>query len=211
MTSSISTRMFSEHDVRDQGAVPVLDVHGDVGGVNDVAVFEDHVGDLRGARLGADLEGPAPVVPDHTTAGPHIPDRTIVEGASPGLQTLEHQAVVERPNEAVADRDVLAVAQVDAVGVVPPETDELDVRDHGVGASEQGATPYVRVAHHHALDPDVSAVGQANGTTPLASFEVATVDNSSPEHPDVGQPRAPGCCREQPRRRRCRPSPHSGA
>ena len=166
----------------------MLDVHGDVRGVNDVAVFKDHVGDLRRARLGTDLESPAPVVPDHATAGPHVADRTIVEGAAPGLQPLEHQAVVERSHEAVADRDALAVTQIDAIGVVPPEADELDVRDLGVGASQQGAAPLVWVAHHHALNPDVSAVGQANGSASLAAFEVTTINDPAPEHPDVGGP-----------------------
>ena len=57
-----------EDDVGDFGAVPVLNIHGDVSRSDYVGVFEADILHLGGGGLGAELHGAAPVAPDHVVA-----------------------------------------------------------------------------------------------------------------------------------------------
>ena len=106
----------NELHVSDMGAD--RDLHGDVDRADDVAIAEGHLGNFGRARLGADFQRAPPIVPDDATPDVHILHGPMVIGFIHPLEALEHNAVIERSDKTVADGDVAAVADVDAVGVV---------------------------------------------------------------------------------------------
>ena len=112
----------------------------------------------------------------------HVPDRALVEALLAPVEPFEHDGIVERAHERVANDDVLAIADVDAVGVVAPQSDELDVGDLEVAASERAQAPDVRVAEDDAVDLHVRAVRQADASSALAPLVLARIDDAAAQN-----------------------------
>src|ERR1039458_2408223 len=152
---------------------------------------KNHVDDFRGRGFSADLQRSSPVAPQHQIAGANVPRRPFTEVFLPPLQPFEHDRVVEGTNEGISDGHILGVAQINAIGVVAPEADQLDTGNRHVPAAGGGEAPSVRVAQDHAVNLDVRTVGQPDRSATLAARKLAGVNDAAPEDAHPGQAAPP--------------------
>ena len=136
---------------------------------NHVAVAEDHVPDLPRPRLRADLEGAAPVVPDRAALDDDVLEYVVHDAVvqhfrlgQDVVEPLHADRVVEGAEERVADAHLAAVVHVDAVRVVAPVADDLDVVDEQVVAADWADGVERGIADRNALDSHVVAKLEAN-------------------------------------------------
>src|ERR1017187_7845627 len=169
-----------------RGPVPVLNVHGDVRGPDDIDVAADDVSDFRGGGFGPDLQRASPVTPEHQAADANVSHRPVVVTLPGPLEPFQHDAVVERADEGVVDGHVLTVADVYPVGVVPPEADQLDAGDNQFPAAERAQAPDVWIAQNGTVDLHIRTVRQPDRSAALPTLELAGVDDAAPEDPGTG-------------------------
>ena len=90
-----------------------------------------------------------------------------MEPAGTPVEPFEDDGVVESAEEGVVDDDVLAVANIDSVGVVAPQADQFDVVDLDVAATEGAQAPDIRVAEDNAFDLCVGAIREPDASAAL--------------------------------------------
>ena len=144
-------------DLSDVRTVVVLDVEESRGAVDAVAVAEEDVPEGRRVCLGAQFQIAPPVAPDHTALYQNVG----VICRVPAHDALDYHAIVEVAQEAVPDAYIAAVEQVNAVRIVAPHSDCLEVFQRDVLASCRDDRKGGGVAQGGTLHPDVAATVKA--------------------------------------------------
>ena len=118
------------------------------------------------------------------------------------VEAFHADGVVERPQEAMVNENILAIMHVDAVGIVAPATDDFHIGNADIAASDGADIVNETVTDGDAVDNDIGAVFQLDGVQSrcvvhgcvvvlLIGFEmdgftiVTVVENASSKNSDV--------------------------
>lgn len=177
-----------EHDVLDDGRASSAHVEGGCLAAEDVAVSIADVPEAGRPCLDSRFDGLSPPAPKHTALHRDVLDGSVAERRN----SLHGDRVVERPDEAVADRHPTRIADVDSIRVVAPLPDDLHMPRFDVFAVEEGKRPAWRVHQDRTVDADAAGMvepdtgGLKRG---VASFEDAlahaSVDDTMAENVHV--------------------------
>lgn len=153
--------VFVEH-AADIAVVDVADIQRRAGNADHLAMAENDVVHPLGARFHADVQGVAPVVPDHAVF--HEDVRAVVAEID---IALDAHGIVVRAQKTAGNARVRGVVHIDAVGIVPPVADEFDVFHIKIAARERGDVVDQRIADHDSLDAHVVAADELHGVLAL--------------------------------------------
>lgn len=134
---------------------PDLETQGNVGSADYLDVFVNDAGDAGGFVTGPYFKSPAPVAPDDAVGDTHVVQGCVL---AKHVRATGNDAIVKRADEALGYADVAGGADVDAIGVVAPLSNDLDVVDADVAAAVADVGgPERGVAENDAVDGQVIA------------------------------------------------------
>ena len=161
-----------EHDVLDDGRASGAHVEGGGLAAEDVAVGIADVPEAGRPCLDSRFDGLSPPAPKHTALHRDVLDGAVAERRN----SLHGDRVIERPDEAVADRHPTRIADVDSIRVVAPLPDDLHMPRFDVFAVEEGKRPAWRVHQDRTVDADAAGMVEPDAgglKRGVASFEDA--------------------------------------
>ena len=163
-----------EGDIVDIRIIHIHAVQNSVHDMNDVAIGKDDVADFFGSGLCADFQALAPVVVKNTVADPNIAEHIVADAVVVHIsfvlgvvKALNADAVIKGTQETVVDDHIFTVVHIDAVGIIPPATNNFHIADvdiltaHGADVIDQG------VPDGDAINADAGAVFQLDGVFPV--------------------------------------------
>ena len=140
------------------GGAAEMDAQRDAAVVDEVAVLEDDVPVARRPGLQSDFQRATPGAPANATLDANVLDRRgrVMHDA------LQHNRIVEGVDVGIADAHALRVADIDAVGVIPPCAGDFEMRELKVGRIERLDHPAGRIHHDRTVDPDFPRIDDSN-------------------------------------------------
>ena len=152
------------------------------------------VGDVEIPQRDVAHEGGTALVPEQEDAGAVAPEDRIFHGdplhvavRSLEIETLQRDAVVVAPDEAVGNQHILGVARVDAVVVLDAGVAQLDVSDRHVPAALGDDGPVRGAAQRDVANLDVAAVANRDQIAhrALAPLPIGAVEDTATADPNV--------------------------
>jgi hypothetical protein len=110
----------------DLGAVAVLDIQRYICGAQDIAVSESDIFAFSAGGFETELAASAPIAPKYTVFYQDV----FAVRMDVAVNAFDADRVVEGMYKGVFYGDILAVYNIDAVGIVAPLTENLDVIQH---------------------------------------------------------------------------------